>query len=83
VPPSLCNGRRRGGFFDVRREGRAVYGKRRIHPWLRPLIAIGTGIGIVLLCLILSRLLLFLFYVFGVLLFVLIGLWVLWRWWWR
>ncbi len=49
--------------------------------WRHPLAILGGAVGTIFLFVVLSKLLLILAYLSGGLLFLLLALWLLWRWW--
>jgi hypothetical protein len=60
-----------------------MYRPRRPFPWRQPIMLLISGIGIVLLLFLLSKILFVLFYLTGGFLAIAIVLWLLWRWWWN
>jgi putative Ca2+/H+ antiporter (TMEM165/GDT1 family) len=61
--------------------GMAVNGGWRKIWWKNPLALLGCAVGAVLVFVLLSKLLLVLAYFSGGLLFLLVAIWFLWRWW--
>lgn len=59
-----------------------MYRPRRPFPWRQPFVLLAYGFACVIALFLLSKILLFLFYLFGGFLMIAIVIWLIWRWWW-